>query len=162
MPGAGSERESGSFGRRASLQQIRQNALIWRDVTVPKGSGGRGGGRHCWQRKRQRATSVDVADYRSQTGRSAAERRAERAAEAVGGEAKRQARNVDPGMVSVRAGAVAGERKAVACIRSRSGERLRRAIEALIRRLTKSAVGEQRGMTSSAPGCIVQCGACPR
>ena len=45
----------------------------------------------------------------------------------VGGEAKWQARNVDAGMEAVKAAAVAGERKAVTSIRSRLGERLRRA-----------------------------------
>ena len=58
---------------------------------------------------------------------SVAERRAERAVEAVGQEAKRQARNVDPGMETVKAGFVAGERKADASIRPRSGESLQRA-----------------------------------
>ena len=77
-------------------------------------------------------------------------------------EAKRQARNVDPGMESVRTETVAGERKVVASIRSRSGERLRRAIEALIRWLTKSAVGKQRSEASGAPECDVQSGAGPR
>jgi hypothetical protein len=42
-------------------------------------------------------------------------------------EAKRQAGSVDPGMETVKAGFVAGERKVGASIRSRAEERLRRA-----------------------------------
>jgi hypothetical protein len=58
---------------------------------------------------------------------SVAERRAERVVEAAGEEAKRQGGNFDPGMETVKAGFVAGERKADASIRPRSGERLQRA-----------------------------------
>jgi hypothetical protein len=44
------------------LQRVRQNALIRRDVTVPKGSGGRESGRPDWRWKRQRATNDEVTD----------------------------------------------------------------------------------------------------
>jgi len=37
---AGSEKKSGGFGRRAERLLIQQNALIRREVKVPKGSGG--------------------------------------------------------------------------------------------------------------------------
>jgi hypothetical protein len=76
--------------------------------------------------------SEEVADPGANR-RSVAERKTERVVETDNEEAKRQARNVDPGMDPVRAGPVAGERKADASDRLRSGERLRRAIEALIR-----------------------------
>jgi len=51
-PAAGSEGESGGFGRRAERQQIQQNALIRREVTILRGSGGwrrglRTGRRNC-------------------------------------------------------------------------------------------------------------------
>src|SRR5205085_2624293 len=66
---AGSERKSGAVGRRVSLRQGRQNALIRRDVTVPMGSGGRGSGRQSWSWKRQRAKSVEAADPGANRGR---------------------------------------------------------------------------------------------
>ena len=56
-----------------------------------------------------------------------AEPRIERAVESIDREAKWQARNFDPGMVAVKAVAVAGERKAVTSIRPRLGESLQRA-----------------------------------
>ena len=122
------------------MQRIRQNALIRRDVTVPKGSGGRGSGGLGWSWKRQRASSVEAADTGANR-ESVAERRAERVVEAAGWKRSGKAGNVDPGMESVKAGFVAGERKAVASIRSRSEERLRRASRRLIRRLAKPAFG---------------------
>ena len=63
----------------------------------------------------------------AQTGETAAERRAERVVEAVGWKRSGKAGNVDPGMETVQAGFVAGERKAVASVRSQAEERLRRA-----------------------------------
>jgi len=48
-------------------------------------------------------------------------------------EAKRQVRNIDPGMEASKEAAVAGERKAVASIRSRAGEKSAARLEALIR-----------------------------
>jgi hypothetical protein len=56
----------------------------------------------------------------AQTGETAAERRAERVVEAVGWKRSGKAGNVDPGMETVRAGFVAGERKAVASLRNGS------------------------------------------
>ena len=70
-----------------------------------------------------------------------AEQGAERVVEAAGWKRSDKAGNVDPGMESVRAGFVAGERKAVASIRSRSEERLRRASKRLIRWLAKPVAG---------------------
>jgi len=60
---------------------------------------------------------------------AAVEQKAERACELLCREAKWQARNVDPGMDSVKAEAVVGERKAVTSDRSCFGERLRRALK---------------------------------
>jgi hypothetical protein len=62
--------------------------------------------------KLQRARSKETA----QTGANRSglrSRKAERAAEQVGEDAKSQVRNFDPGMELARARAVAGERKAV-------------------------------------------------
>jgi hypothetical protein len=73
---------------------------------------------------------------------SVTEQRAERVVEAAGGVAKQQVGSVDPGMEAERSAAVAGERKAVASDRLRSRERLRRAIEALIRERPKASSGE--------------------
>jgi hypothetical protein len=61
------------------------------------------------------------------TWESVAERRAERVVEAAGEEAKRQGGSFDPGMETVKAVFVAGERKTDASIRPRSGESLQRA-----------------------------------
>ena len=69
------------------------------------------------------ATGLERRGRRSGANReSVAERRVERVVEAAGWKRSGKAGNVDPGMESARAGFVAGERKAVASIRSRSEE----------------------------------------
>ena len=75
-------------------------------------------------------------------------------------EAKWQARNVDLGMEASKGAAVAGERKAVTSIRPRTGEKTAARLEALIRRLGKTVVGEQRGEALGALDCDVQYRAC--
>ncbi len=73
------------------------NALIRREVKVPKGSGGRRRGWPDWFRKQQRAEGEEAAKTGANRERSGS-REAERAAETAGSEAKEQAGNVDPGM----------------------------------------------------------------
>ena len=90
------------------------------------------------------------------------EREAERAAQAIGREAKRQARNVDPVGETARAEFVAGERKVCSEHPAPTGKQTAACLEALIRRLVKTAVGERKGETSGVPGCGAQSGACPR
>ena len=122
------------------MQRIRQNALIRRDLTVLKGEW-RPGKRQA-RLVEEAATGLERRGRRSGANREAvAERRVERVVEAAGWKRSGKAGNVDPGMESARAGFVAGERKAVASIRSRSEERPRRASRRLIRRLAKPAVG---------------------
>ena len=73
------------------------------------------------------------------------EREAERAAQAAGREAKQQARNVDPARETVRAEFVAGERKACSEHPTPIGKQTAACLEALIRWLVKTAVGERKG-----------------
>ena len=70
------------------MQRNRQNALIWRDVKVLKGSGGREGGQLSRSRKRQRVSRGEVIGSGSKPD-AGMEREIERAAEAAGEEAKR-------------------------------------------------------------------------
>ena len=78
-------------------------------------------------------------------------------AEPVGKDVKLQVGSVDLGMEPAKAGAVAGERKAVTSVRPRSGENQAAAcLEALIRELGKTAFGEQTGEASGAPECAAQ------
>ena len=80
-------------------------------------------------------------------------RRAERAVEAAGEQAKEQAGNFDPGMEASKGAAVAGERKAVPSRRFSLREKRKAAAsrEALIRELGKTASGERNG---EAPGAL--------
>jgi hypothetical protein len=64
--GCGERMESGGFGRRADERRVQLNALIRRDVRIPKGSGG-------WRRRKsgrsetlQRARSVEAAGIRGE------------------------------------------------------------------------------------------------
>jgi len=95
--GGGERTEIGRVRKAGWLAASRQNALIRRDVMVPKGSGGRGSGEPDRMRKRQRADAMRQPNTGA-TRSSVAERKAERAAEVFGRVAKQQAGSVDPGM----------------------------------------------------------------
>ncbi len=102
--------------------------------------------REPWKARRASAVEAPGTGANRKPG---VEARAERAREAVSEEAKEQAGNIDPGMVSAKAGAVAGERKAVTSDRS-PWKKVAASLEALIRPLGKTAVGELRGESSGA------------
>jgi hypothetical protein len=72
--------------------------------------------------------SVEAADTGKQTGKIGGGAKSRTGSGNGWQEAKRQARNVDPGMESVRTEFVAGERKVVASIRSQLGEKDRGAL----------------------------------
>ena len=140
------------------MQPIRLNALIPRDVTVPKGSGDRGSGRSSRLRTLQRVRRVEAAEGGANR-QSVAERKGRTGSGSNWLEAKWQAGIVDPGMEAVKAAAVAGEGKAVTSIRPRQGEKLQRA-SSVDPAAAKSVVGERRSEALGAPGCSAQCRAC--
>src|SRR3954452_9124480 len=160
MTSSGERTKSGAIGRRASLQQIRQNALIRKDVMVPKGSRGRNSGGGGWAGKRQRAISIEATDPQL-NGTSVAERMVERVAEAVG--RKRSGR---PGALTLewkpceRDSLQVSERLSRA---SGPGWQTDRGVPGRFDpEIGKPVVGEPRGKTLDTLDCGVQCGACPR
>jgi hypothetical protein len=150
---AGSERESG--GSEGGL--IRKNPVERFDPAGrnnPKGERKSGAGESSVAENGQRAVTKKLPE-REQT--AAGSRGSSRTGSGTAAqEAKQQARNIDPGMESARAEAVAGERKAVTSFWSQLGEKLKATacLRALIRPAEKTPVEELTGEAPGALNCI--------